>query len=159
LRSLLNRHILCRTRAAVERFTLLPPTQRWPVLYSLDYCCLLNLDCRAERAHSLCDSHNFSCRLGCELILVDCPNCNSLLGKAEAEKMRSSVLSASPEPLSLVSIVIILPSTKGRKLVLWGRRIAWFSIPVSFNLSNFSIFCCSCLFWLLFSSFIGFHLF
>jgi len=57
------------------------------------------------------------------------------------------VLSASPEPLSLISVLAILPSTARRKLVLWGRRLAselssilgavrleWFRIP-DFRLS------------------------
>ena len=56
--------------------------------------------------------------------------------------MYFSVLSVSPEALSLIRELIIQPSVEDRKLVLWGRRIAmelvgilvpisleWFSIP------------------------------
>jgi hypothetical protein len=45
------------------------------------------------------------------------------------------VLSPSPEPLSLINVLTILPSAVGGKLVPWGRRLAWFRIPV-FGLSN-----------------------
>jgi hypothetical protein len=35
-------------------------------------------------------------------------------------------------------------SPRGLRTSLGGRRIAWFSIPASFNLSNFVVFSCSC---------------
>ena len=53
--------------------------------------------------------------------------------------MYFSVLSVSPEALSLIRELIIQPSVENRKLVLWDRRIAWFSIPV-LRLSNSMVF-------------------
>ena len=34
------------------------------------------------------------------------------------------VLFVNPEPLSFINAVMILPPNKGRRLVLWGRRLA-----------------------------------
>jgi len=70
--------------------------------------------------------------------------------------MHFSVLSVSPEALSLIRELIIQISVEDRKLVLWGRRIAsdlrsalvilgvgwldWFSIP-ALRFSNSMVFC------------------
>ena len=53
--------------------------------------------------------------------------------------MYFSVLSVSSEALSLIRELIIQPSVEDRKLVLWGRRIAWFSIP-ALRLSSSMVF-------------------
>ena len=59
--------------------------------------------------------------------------------------MDFSVLSVSPEALSLIRELVIQISVEDRKLVLWGRRIAWFSIP-ALRFSNSMVFCCGLVF-------------
>ena len=53
--------------------------------------------------------------------------------------MYLGVLSVSAEALSLIRELIIQPSVEDRKPVLWGRRIAWFSIP-ALRSSNSMVF-------------------